>query len=980
MDVNGRTLDNTHLGNTFIEGDLEVTGTITIDGAQGSLAQSTGLISGGEITINANTAKFDLEAGTGQIIDSKTDPAMPDVIPVSWATSTAIAVTDLATSHVQYISIDSTGAILQSITMPSQALKRSQIYLGYIYNTNLTTISDIYNEPETVANPMNSLSDLSKALGYINVSGNIISGNGLDMSLIKSAGSLYSAGSNFHTDSDNPNIKTIAALDSSVTSWRYISYTGAYSGNSQVVIDNVYDNVAGGLINQAVPSVNWTIQRIYVSFLGNWYGMKGQILYTSLSDAKNGIFTDPFTTPDIIKENTMLLAYIIIKSGSTTIPADQIVTAGNLGSGATGVSDATSLQTAFDNSTAPQIVADVTNTGLDIKAYANTNALVTLTDTSDNTPLKLLGNGVIRTKLNGTVESVAIDCGTANLLPALAIAQGSCVTIGVDLLDNVSGSYTGLNNTLIGDRICRDLTAAGSCCNVCLGSEICLKTGMFSYNVMLGTKLDNKTSSSDVTNCIYIGDTLYNSTGFNRTDVIAIGENIQGGSAAATQTIGIGKALTIDSDYSICMGSNSICSSDYGIGIGWTTTSSGDRAIAVGSSATASGSYSIALGNSATTAVDRQLVLGGPTISTTALESVVPGLTANMDLGSSSLLFKNLYLSNSSFVKQGKQYEYNSVTTTDSSVNLYPTKWSFEYTAIDTIEVWVAEVYVSGCVGNSSGELTNTAYMTCKDTVYNTDGYWDTIESVNGIGKISVYTDSDSTTTGRIVVRYKPDVESLRVNVQIKLRVSRIDTVFSEPIESLDTVSALTDNKDANLPKFIAGYLQPNTDNIYKLGSASYRWNEIFCTNATINTSDERMKTDIEPLVDSLAFVEALRPVKYRWKEDGKRLHYGMIAQEVRDSLTEDFGGFIDCSKSGEECDRLGLRYQEFIAPLIGSVKELSSIVKLQQIQMQALRDQTQTFLQSLHKQIKALQPKPKPKRAQPKTPKFDKTDESLTV
>ena len=136
-----------------------------------------------------------------------------------------------------------------------------------------------------------------------------------------------------------------------------------------------------------------------------------------------------------------------------------------------------------------------------------------------------------------------------------------------------------------------------------------------------------------------------------------------------------------------------------------------------------------------------------------------------------------------------------------------------------------------------------------------------------------------------------------------------------------------------------------STDNAYSFGTASYRASAIYAATSTIATSDERAKTDITDSGLGLDFINALRPVSYKFKvgsnsvttaEDGmetvtpvagKRTHYGMIAQEVKVALGDiDFGGYIYDSDS----DTYGLRYEEFVSPLIKAVKELSATVTAQ--------------------------------------------------
>ena len=128
-------------------------------------------------------------------------------------------------------------------------------------------------------------------------------------------------------------------------------------------------------------------------------------------------------------------------------------------------------------------------------------------------------------------------------------------------------------------------------------------------------------------------------------------------------------------------------------------------------------------------------------------------------------------------------------------------------------------------------------------------------------------------------------------------------------------------------------------------GSGTNRVYNCFSSNATwTKASDQRLKTDVINSALGLDFINNLNPVSYKFIEGGKevvdgdlvsipgsRTHYGLIAQEVKEVLdasgVEDFAGWVKMDVSQEDSMQ-GLRYDQFIAPLIKAVQELTARVK----------------------------------------------------
>ena len=144
--------------------------------------------------------------------------------------------------------------------------------------------------------------------------------------------------------------------------------------------------------------------------------------------------------------------------------------------------------------------------------------------------------------------------------------------------------------------------------------------------------------------------------------------------------------------------------------------------------------------------------------------------------------------------------------------------------------------------------------------------------------------------------------------------------------------------------RLISSSLTPYYDNELDLGSSSRRYDDIYATNGTIQTSDERDKTAVAAIDYGLDFINSLRPVTYRWNDrngySGSRTHMGFIAQEVATALGDDAAtravwvdspaGEYKNAETGEMepgVERQSLRYEELIAPAVKAIQELSARV-----------------------------------------------------
>jgi hypothetical protein len=112
--------------------------------------------------------------------------------------------------------------------------------------------------------------------------------------------------------------------------------------------------------------------------------------------------------------------------------------------------------------------------------------------------------------------------------------------------------------------------------------------------------------------------------------------------------------------------------------------------------------------------------------------------------------------------------------------------------------------------------------------------------------------------------------------------------------------------------------LTPNSSGTQNIGTTSLRWNTLYATNGTINTSDVREKNIVGPLKYGLNEVLKLKPVSFVWKPELKRekdVHLGLIAQEVANVIPE----IVDTSYEPS----YGMKYGELIPVCIQAIKEL---------------------------------------------------------
>lgn len=145
--------------------------------------------------------------------------------------------------------------------------------------------------------------------------------------------------------------------------------------------------------------------------------------------------------------------------------------------------------------------------------------------------------------------------------------------------------------------------------------------------------------------------------------------------------------------------------------------------------------------------------------------------------------------------------------------------------------------------------------------------------------------------------------------------------------------------------------IYPASDNTYSLGTSTNRWSAVYSANGTIQTSDRRLKTGIQPLSYGLEDILKLKPVSYRWKkssglhQDDGQTHLGLIAQEVQQVIRE----VVDAPEGKQKY--YGMNYTALVPVLIKAVQQQEQQIK----QLRAIHESDQKRLSRLESRMKAL-------------------------
>lgn len=319
-------------GEYWIHLDTE-TFPVTIGMSQEQSDLSTGIASGGEINVNAvNPLAIDIGATDGYIVDylagTQSQPVVTRVKTL--AQTVALDAAALLRSLTWWL-LDSTGAVLQRPTRPTNEERRTHLVLGATAQNGVTIYVD-QTLPVILPQPVNQLVDLMDSLGAFLISGGDISPNGANQKINQSAGVMFSRAFNHFAGPALTNNPHVASLQAQAPSdFRYATQSTVVFGPTVTDVDVAnYDN--GGVITPIGGGANTSsIHRVWL-FPTNTVPEQmviqyGQTTYPSMAAALDRLGQTGHIPNPILPEFGALAAYIVATRTATNLsdPAQALI-------------------------------------------------------------------------------------------------------------------------------------------------------------------------------------------------------------------------------------------------------------------------------------------------------------------------------------------------------------------------------------------------------------------------------------------------------------------------------------------------------------------------------------------------------------------------------------------------------------------------------------------------------------------------------
>ena len=299
-------------------------------------SQVTGLLSGGEMSLNAVPPLFsttlDITAGSGQVVDYS-DPTSVILTPVSWDAYNASSTNgvyiptpaNLANDGTYVLAIDSSGTISEIvITAISTQDTSDKIMIG-AYVANSGVVVAIFTTPfntgyggETTATDF-----IRNVIGPANIEGNVFGANGANLNLDLVGGRVFLIGSNFRTNTKTPD-------ELSISSGSAVEFARIYrsalpetdiiveTGDATDIDPDYYDDHSGTL--QTVANNDWSVQVIYIVVDGSFLVAYGQETFNTQTLAEQAVINGTLVYDELKQLQLQVRRmFLVVKQGATNL-------------------------------------------------------------------------------------------------------------------------------------------------------------------------------------------------------------------------------------------------------------------------------------------------------------------------------------------------------------------------------------------------------------------------------------------------------------------------------------------------------------------------------------------------------------------------------------------------------------------------------------------------------------------------------------
>lgn len=299
---------------------------------------STGVLQGGQITINPDNVSIDIASATSLYVDMA-DINNP-VVEILYLNATTINAGLSLSIPIKWIGISRVSEGVGTITLSpsfSPLDKRTITILGRVWGIGTSNIEGVGQYTTPAFYSTSTMIDLINTLGALNREGNVFTPtpDGM-MKLDKSAGRSFRFSANFLGSPESPNIQNDNIL-LNISSYHYHLYNQSWTILTSTIDPDYYD--LNG-VRTAIPSGNFTIQRLYYYPVSQRIDIiYGQHYYSTFAEAKLNIQIESMQIDSLNQANlegSILRAYIITKQGTTNLTNSSdalIISATNLGSG-----------------------------------------------------------------------------------------------------------------------------------------------------------------------------------------------------------------------------------------------------------------------------------------------------------------------------------------------------------------------------------------------------------------------------------------------------------------------------------------------------------------------------------------------------------------------------------------------------------------------------------------------------------------------